>query len=92
MVRNRKEEHTSDNDFSDGNPSSNFSKNAKSVDKNKKKKQLTKTQEIPPKPRTSLEGYSVPPKKGLSKEPVKNKVNPWRNTKLNGGYTDNSQL
>ena len=54
-----------------------------------KKKQLTKTQEIPPKPRTNnVEGYNVVAKKGKES---KGKVNPWRSTKLSSN-TDNSQL
>ena len=92
IVRNRKKEEVSDNDLSEGNPSSNYNKNTKSVDKNVKKKQLTKTQEIPPKPRTSLEGYNVVPKKGKAASKSKNKVNPWRSTKVTGGNTDVSQL
>lgn len=46
---------------------------------------------MPPKPRSSLEGYNVVPKKN-AKAPVKSKPNPWRSTKMNGGYTDTSQL
>lgn len=69
IIRNRKQQDHSDNDFSEANSSSNYNnnnpkKNAKSIDKTTKKKQLTKTQEIPPKPRSSLEGYNPPSKKG----------------------------
>lgn len=90
-VRNRKQE-ASDNEYSEDNPSSNFSKDSKSVNKPKKVKPLTKTQEIPPKPRSTLEGYNVVPKKAVGKQVAKSKLNPWRSTKINAGYTDCSQL
>lgn len=91
MVRNKKKGLVSDNQISSENPSSNFDSNSQSIEKSKinNKKKLTKTQEIPPKPRSNIQGYNIKPKKGI-KEP-KVKVNPWRNQKING-CTDTSQM
>jgi hypothetical protein len=68
-------------------------KTAKSTEKYAKKKNLIKTQQIPPKARSSLDKNSITDKKTQDKSKTKAKLNPWRtNSKEVAGYTDNSQL
>lgn len=90
--RKKKEEEKSESEASqviiEGLP-----KTAKSTEKYAKKKNLIKTQQIPPKARSSLDKGSLPDKKAQDKSKTKAKLNPWRtNSKEVAGYTDNSQL
>lgn len=68
-------------------------KTAKSTEKYSKKKNLIKTQQMPPKARSSLDKNVLGDKKVEDKSKTKAKLNPWRtNSKEVAGYTDNSQL
>lgn len=90
--RKKKEEEKSESEASqviiEGVP-----KTAKSTEKYLKKKNLVKTQQIPPKARSSLDRNGNNEKKAQDKSKTKAKLNPWRtNSKEVAGYTDNSQL